>query len=71
MKTKVRQNFWEKYKLEDLYDEEWELLCDRCGKCCLIKIDNGEDRPVTYTKAACRLFDDKSCKCTKYSKRKK
>ena len=66
----IRKKFWNRYKLEDLNRREWELLCDGCGKCCLIKIDTGDRKPVTYTKIACRLFDDSTCSCTQYKMRK-
>ncbi|GIT63912.1 MAG: hypothetical protein Ct9H300mP22_3120 [Gammaproteobacteria bacterium] len=35
--TIIRKKFWE-LPLEELTAEEWELLCDGCGRCCLKKI---------------------------------
>ena len=33
----MRKNFWKTIPLNDFSHEEWELLCDGCGKCCLNK----------------------------------
>ena len=69
MNRKIRKEFWKLYQLSELTHEEWELLCDGCGKCCLLKLDNEYDEHVAYTKLACRLFDNKSCKCKNYKMR--
>ena len=69
MSETIRTNFWKKYSLKELNRVEWETLCDGCGKCCLIKLENEETTDVHYTKIACRLFDDKTCKCGNYDLR--
>lgn len=42
-----------------LTDEEWEALCNGCGKCCNIE-------PTTY---ACPLYDTKNHRCSDYANR--
>ena len=69
MREKVRPEFWRTLSLEELTQLEWETLCDGCGKCCLIKLENEETELIHYTKIACRLFDDGTCKCGNYPNR--
>lgn len=60
-------NFWSKKELKDLSKEEWELLCDGCGKCCLNKIEiRGK---ICFTNARCRFLDENSCLCKIYEHR--
>ena len=62
-------NFWETKPLESLNSEEWEALCDGCGKCCLNKIEDEETGKVFLTRIACRLFSDENCLCNDYEHR--
>ncbi len=64
----MRENFWE-LPLDELTSKEWEALCDRCGKCCLIKLEDEDTAEIVYTRLACKLFDGKSCQCSNYAKR--
>lgn len=48
--------------------EEWESLCDGCGKCCVNKLID-EDDTLLYTNVACRLLDHDCVKCTRYEDR--
>ena len=51
---RYRSKFWEKYKLEELDTNEWEALCDGCGKCCLRKIEDADTNEVFYTNVSCK-----------------
>ncbi|MBW6419059.1 YcgN family cysteine cluster protein [Celeribacter sp. PS-C1] len=66
-----RERFWETVPLTKMSEEEWEALCDGCGKCCLNKIEDADTGEVYLTRVACRLLDDQSCQCGQYEIRKK
>lgn len=66
----IRARFWERFGLADLTPEEWEALCDGCGKCCLHKLEDEETGQLFRTNVACRLLDRQSCRCSDYLNRK-
>ncbi len=66
----MRERFWETVPLERMSAEEWEALCDGCGKCCLNKLEDIDTGEIAYTRVACRLFDDSTCRCGNYAIRK-
>jgi len=49
--------------------QEWEDICRRCGKCCLIKLEDEETGDVYYTDVVCRYFDEEKMCCSVYDKR--
>ena len=61
--------FWETTALEDLDKGQWESLCDRCGKCCLHKLQDIETEALHYTSIACRLYDESNASCGDYEHR--
>ncbi|MDX1781491.1 MAG: YcgN family cysteine cluster protein [Thalassovita sp.] len=63
---KLRKRFWETVPLEKMTRDEWEALCDGCGKCCLNKLEDEETGEVALTNIACRLLDDETCRCSQY-----
>ena len=65
----VRARFWE-LPLATLDREEWEALCDGCGRCCLHKLEDEDTSEVAETNVACRLLDCASARCKDYPHRK-
>ncbi len=56
-------------KIEDLTSEEWENLCDRCGRCCLQKLEDVKTGNIRYTGIACEFLDIEKCECLVYENR--
>ena len=62
--------FWETKSLIDMNENEWESLCDKCGKCCVIKLEDFDTQQVHYTNVSCKLLCEKSASCKDYENRK-
>lgn len=69
MSTQIRPQFWQHYTLAQLNPAEWEALCDGCGLCCLLKLQDEENHLVFYTNVACKLLDCQSGACKDYANR--
>ena len=67
----IVKGFWETTPLTGMTPTQWESLCDGCGRCCVIKLENEDTGALHYTDVACRLFDDHSCRCGNYPLRAK
>ena len=61
--------FWTEKTLEEMTPEEWESLCDGCGRCCLVKLEDDDTAQIYATDVGCQLFDPESCRCQDYAHR--
>lgn len=71
MKQHETTPFWETKTLEALNPQEWEMLCDGCGLCCLNRLQDEEDdhAPIYLTRVACQCYDLEAGQCSDYANR--
>ena len=65
----VRPAFWE-LPLHRHNRDEWEALCDGCGKCCLHKVEDADSGEIYMTNVACKLLDLRTGRCSDYKHRR-
>lgn len=67
----LSEQFWQQKSLLEMSDEEWEALCDGCGKCCYRKFieGRGKRQRLYFTRIACDLLDLETGHCQNYSQR--
>jgi uncharacterized protein len=63
-----QEKFWKVKPLTAMTADEWESLCDRCGKCCLIQLEDEEGR-LEFTDVACSLYNCTTGQCRDYRNR--
>lgn len=61
--------FWMTKSLKEMSPSEWESLCDGCGLCCVIRLEDEVTGDVVPTRVHCRLFDSGACRCRDYEDR--
>lgn len=66
-----KQPFWKSKSLAEMSTEEWESLCDGCGQCCLMKLEDRESGDTVATDIACKLLDLHACRCGSYANRQR
>ena len=61
--------FYETKTLSEMSREEWESLCDGCGKCCVVLLQDEETDQIHRTSVGCKLLDLKTVRCSDYRNR--
>ena len=69
MSDSREKQFWQTKSLSEMNSNEWESLCDGCGKCCLQQLEDELTETIVFTDVACDLFDAQTCRCTDYQNR--
>ncbi|MCH9806597.1 MAG: YcgN family cysteine cluster protein [Alphaproteobacteria bacterium] len=69
MTDNSNQPFWEAKSLAEMTQSEWESICDGCGRCCLLKLEDEDTGDIYLTGLACKQLDLGNCRCKDYPRR--
>ncbi len=61
--------FWKTKTLRQMSAAEWESLCDGCGRCCLVKLEDEDTGEILTTSVICALYDTERGGCQHYGQR--
>ena len=67
--TSHSKPYWQRKTLAQMDKDEWEQLCDRCGLCCLVRIQDEESDEIFDTNVICRHYDCDKAQCSSYGSR--
>ena len=56
-------------RLRFFTEDEWEMLCDNCGLCCLYKLQDADTGEILYTSVVCPLLVKDTRRCSCYTER--
>ena len=61
--------FWSRKAVYEFTREEWESVCDHCGKCCVHRLEDQDTGELFVTNVSCRYLDRDACRCSEYERR--
>jgi len=58
-------------QIKEMTTQEWESLCDGCGLCCQLRVQDIDTGEHALSNVACRYLCLKTHRCTDYDNREK
>lgn len=55
--------------IEEMTREEWEALCDGCGLCCQVRVEDVDTGEIALSNVSCRYLCLESHQCSDYVNR--
>ena len=57
--------------MSKMTESEWESICDGCGLCCQMRVEDVDSKEKALSNVACRYLCLNSHRCTDYANRQK
>ncbi len=65
------EHFWNTTPIEQMTDSQWESLCDGCGLCCQIRLEDEDTGEIALSNIACRYLNHCNHQCNDYANRQR